>query len=172
MRRETRRLIIGFGIALACWFAFVILLPRLECGPPVRLPRAVLMHLFNHARMVCSGDTILGSHDSLLLNRLTELRDQDNQYYVVRFPASSGRVGVVAAYPLKRKAYRSNLFERLATWDWEIQSQYSYVLTAGGELYNSFSFDAQNPVTEWNLPLNQPGAWTFVRLVSVLPPCS
>jgi hypothetical protein len=106
------------------------------------------------------------------LKHIEELREQGNKYFVVRFLASDGTTTAIAAYPRKKQAYLYNLPVRIATMDWELKSQYSYVLTAGVELYNSLQFDAQYPVAESSLPMNQPEAWTFNQLISVLPPCN
>jgi|CXWL01.1.fsa_nt_gi hypothetical protein len=172
MRRETRRLAIGFGIAIACWIAFLILVPRLTHCSLARLPFAVRASLFNHAREVCGGQAEFGSAKSSVLKHIEELRDQGNNYFVVRFPASDGTTSAIAAYPRKKQAYLYSLFVRIAIMDWELKTQFSYVLTAGGELYNSFLFDEQNPVTERNLPMHQPQAWHFNQLISVRPPCN
>jgi len=106
------------------------------------------------------------------LKYIEELRDQGNNYFVVRFLASDGAIAAVAAYPRKKQAYLYNLFVRIAIMDWELKSQYSYVLTASGELYNSLQFDAQNPITEHKLPANQPQAWTYNQQISLFPPCN
>lgn len=171
MRRESKRLAIGFGAAIACWYAFVFFLPRLDHCTAARLPRHVLSLLWHHAREVCAGQAEFGSKDSALLKRIAELRVQENNYLVVHFPASKGTTAAIVAYPRKKQAYLYSFVARIAIMDWELQSQYSYVLTASGELYNSTEFDVRNPVTEDRLPTNQPQAWHFMQLMPMLPPC-